>query len=94
MSTILFRIPSYLQTFAAGRGDVSVNSAARTVNEALAALWQAHPGLRDRVLTEQNQVRQHLNIFVGADNIRDLAGLATEVTDGCEITIVPNVSGG
>jgi molybdopterin synthase sulfur carrier subunit len=91
---ILFRIPTYLQTYTGGRGDVSVNSAARTVNDALAALWKAHPGLRDRVITEQNEVRQYLNVFVGAENIRDCKGLATEVKDGCEITIVPSVSGG
>ena len=91
---ILFRIPTYLRTYTRGCGEVAVGAPARTVNEALAALWKAHPGLRDRVLTEQNEVRQHLNIFVGADNIRDLQGLATEVNDGAEITIVPNVSGG
>jgi sulfur-carrier protein len=91
---ILFHIPTYLQTFTGGRGRVPVNAQVRSVNDALAALWKEHPGLRDRVLNEQNEVRQHLNIFVGADNIRDLAGLATAVKDGCEITIVPNVSGG
>ena len=91
---ILFHVPTYLQTFTGSRGNVSVNTEGRNVSDALAALWKAYPGLRDRVLTEQNEVRQHLNIFVGADNIRDLAGLATEVANGCEITIVPNVSGG
>jgi molybdopterin synthase sulfur carrier subunit len=91
---IRFHIPTYLRAFAGGRGIVAVDTPGRTVNEALAALWAAHPGLRDRVLTEQNEVRRHLNIFVGADNIRDLAGLASAVIDGCEITIVPNVSGG
>jgi molybdopterin converting factor small subunit len=39
-------------------------------------------------------VRQYLNIFVGAENIRDGKGLATEVKNGCEITILPSVSGG
>ena len=91
---ILFRVPTYLRTHTGGRGDVSVDAAARTVNEALAALWKIHPGLRDRVVTEQNEVRPYLNIFVGADNIRDRNGLATEVADGCEITILPSVAGG
>jgi molybdopterin synthase sulfur carrier subunit len=91
---IVFRVPTYLRTFSGGRGEVSVNADARTVDEAFAALWKAYPGLRDRVVTEQNEVRQYLNIFVGAENIRDLRGLATEVKDGCEITIVPSVAGG
>ena len=91
---IHFRVPTYLRTYADGRGEVAVTTAGPTVDDALASLWQAHPGLRDRVVTERNEVRQHLNIFVGADNIRDLQGLATEVSDGCEITILPSVSGG
>ena len=91
---IVFYVPTYLRTYADGRSEVPINTAGPTVNEALAALWKAYPGLRDRVVTEQNEVRQHLNIFVGADNIRDRSGLATEVKDGCEITILPSVSGG
>ena len=43
---------------------------------------------------EQVQVRQHVNIFVGDDNIRDCGGLAAPVHDGCEIMIVPNIAGG
>jgi molybdopterin synthase sulfur carrier subunit len=64
------------------------------VAEALAALWQAYPGLRDRVLTEQGEVRQHVNIFVAEENIRDHDGLAVVVKNGAVITIVPAVSGG
>jgi MoaD family protein len=91
---IVFHVPAYLRTHADGRKQISIGVPGRTVGEALAALWEKYPGLRDRVVTEQNEVRQHLNIFVGADNIRDLRGLGSEVTDGCEITIVPAVSGG
>ncbi len=71
-----------------------LNAAARTVGEVLTDLWKVCPGLRDRVVTEQGEVRQHLNIFVGEENIRDRNGLATAVMDGCEVTIVPSVSGG
>ena len=87
-------IPAYLRAYADGRSEIPINTAGQTVGEALAALWKVCPGLRDRVVTEQGEVRQHLNIFVGADNIRDRQGLATEVMDGCEITILPSVSGG
>jgi molybdopterin converting factor small subunit len=94
MSAVRFFLPTYLRAFADGCADVSVNVAGSSVNDALAALWKVHPGLRDRVVTEQDEVRQYLNVFVGAENIRDLRGLATEVKDGCEITIVPSVAGG
>ena len=94
MRVVRFVLSTYLQAFSGGRAEVSVNVQGLTVHEAFAALWKMHPGLQDRVVSEKNEVRQYLNVFVGADNIRDLRGLATEVKDGCEITIVPSVAGG
>ena len=94
MMAIHFYIPSYLQAYTDGRSQVPINAKARTVGEALSGLWAVCPGVRDRILTEQGEVRRHVNIFVGEENIRDCNGLATSVRDGCEITIVPSVSGG
>lgn len=91
---IKFLIPAYLRPHAGGHHAVEVATQAATVREALAALWKEYPGLRDRVLDEQGAVRQHVNIFVNVDNIRDIGGLAGRVPDGAEIMIVPNVSGG
>jgi molybdopterin converting factor small subunit len=62
--------------------------------DALLALWTVYPGVRDRVATEQGQVREHTNIFVGNENVRYTSGLASPVSAGCEISIVPAVSGG
>ena len=92
--TLTFLIPSYLRSCTGGRSRVEIAAPASTVGEALAALWQACPDLRDRVLTEQGEVRQHVNIFVGEENIRDCGGLAALLSDDCEIMIVPAVSGG
>jgi molybdopterin converting factor small subunit len=50
--------------------------------------------VRDRILTEQGEVRPHVNVFVGDQSIRDTGGLATPVPDGAEIAIIPAVSGG
>ena len=52
------------------------------------------PALTDRVLTEQGELRRHVNVFVGEESIRFLDGLATRVDDGATIMIVPAVSGG
>jgi len=62
--------------------------------DALEALARLHPGLRDRVVTEQGEVRPHVNVFVEDVNIRDARGLQTRVPEGCEIAILPAVSGG
>ena len=91
---IAFLIPGPLRTHSGGQSRVEIAIRAGTVQEALAALWSAYPGLRDRVLTEQGEVRQHINVFVGERNIRDCGGLTAPVPDGATITIVPAVSGG
>jgi len=49
------------------------------VRDALGELWRLYPGLRDRIVDEQGEVRQHVNIFVGGDAIRFTDGLATPV---------------
>lgn len=91
---ITFHIPGPLRAFSGGRSDVALNTTGATVGEALQALWAACPGMRDRVVTEQGQVREHINIFAGKENIRYTGGLATPVSPGMEISIVPAISGG
>ena len=91
---VTFHIPGALRDFTAGMSSVAVDVSAGTLGDALSALWVLHPGVRDRVFTEQQQLRQHINIFVGKENVRYTGGLATPVSDGCEVSIVPAVSGG
>ena len=91
---VTFHIPGTLREFTNGRSPVEVECSGGTVAEALFALWIAYPGVRDRVVNEQDQVRQHINVFVGNESIRYTGGLATPVTDGAFISIVPAVSGG
>jgi len=50
--------------------------------------------VRDRVLTETGEVREHVQLFVGFESIRFTGGLATAVPEDSEIHIVPAVSGG
>ena len=91
---ITIHIPGALRSFTDGRGEVILQANEGTVLDALQALWNAYPGLRDRVMTEQRQVREHINIFVGNEHIRYTGGLATPISAGSQISIVPAISGG
>jgi molybdopterin converting factor small subunit len=73
---------------------VPVEPSSPTVAGALESLWRAYPGIRDRLMNEQGQVREHINVFVGDEDIRYTGGLETPVRDGEQITIVPSISGG
>jgi molybdopterin converting factor small subunit len=77
-----------------GLGHVDVDTSGGTLLDALEALFAAYPGIRDRILTEQNEIRQHVNIFVGNTEARARAGLATPLGNDTEISIIPAISGG
>lgn len=91
---VTFNIPGPLRGFAAGRRQVEIGASAATLSEALEALWIVCPGMRDRVMTEQGQVREHVNIFLGNEDVRYLGGLKTKVPAEAEISILAAVSGG
>jgi sulfur-carrier protein len=91
---VTFHIPGALREFTAGLSDVKIEGSPTTLSEALSALWTLYPGLRDRIANEQGQVREHINIFIGDENIRYTGGLASPIPAGSEISIVPAVSGG
>ena len=92
---ITFHIPGGLRPLAAGANQVLIDRPpAATLRDALDALFARHPGLRDRVLTDQGEIREHVNLFVGNENSRYTGGLATTLGHASEITIVPAISGG
>jgi len=91
---VIVHIPGALREFTAGRSTVEIAFSTGTVADALTLLWTLHPGVRDRVVNEQGQVRQHINIFIGNENIRYTGGLASPVSESSQISIVPAVSGG
>lgn len=91
---VVFHIPAGLREFTSGHARVEIKGSPKSLNEALSILWTMHPGLRDRIMSEQGQVREHVNLFAGKENIRYTGGLATPIGPDCEISIVPAISGG
>jgi molybdopterin converting factor small subunit len=88
------RLPAILRDLPGSRATVELAGRFGSVSDALDALWREVPGVRDRVLTETGDVREHVQVFVGYESIRFTGGLATAVPEDVEIHIVPAVSGG
>lgn len=92
---VLFNIPGPLRDFTQNRSDVRIDvQAGADLLKTLQVLFAAYPGLRDRVLTEAGEVREHVNIFVANEDVRYTGGLATTIPPGVEVSIVPAISGG
>ncbi|MCU1275471.1 MAG: thiamine S protein [Bryobacterales bacterium] len=91
---VTFHIPGVLRAYTDGRSKVEIAGSPATVRDALQALWALYPGVRDRVASEEGQIRQHINVFVGNEDIRYTGGVATSLQDGAVISILPAISGG
>lgn len=90
--SVSVRIPTTLRTFTGGRSEVALEGT--DVRSVIANLDGAHPGLADRLLDEDGNLRRFVNVFVADDDIRFLDGLDTPVPDGAEVAIIPAVAGG
>lgn len=88
---VTVRLSGSLRDLAGGAADLPASGA--TVALVLDDLGQRYPGLRDRVLGSKG-VRRFLNIYVGAEDIRFLDGLATPLRGGESISIIPAFAGG
>ena len=92
--SVTFHIPGPLREFAEGHSQVEIANSPTNLAEALSALWMLYPGLRDRVATEQGEIREHINVFIGDEDVRFTGGLTSLISAGSEISIVPAISGG
>jgi sulfur-carrier protein len=89
--SILVKIPAQLRAVTDGEGEIEVEGT--TVGEALAAVFDEHDDLRERI-TEDGGLRRFVNVYVSGEDIRFRDGLETELSDGDEVTILPAVAGG
>ncbi len=85
------RIPTILRPFTAG--EKAVEGAGATLDELFADLESRHPGLRER-LVENDQLRRFVNVYLNDEDVRFLGGLAAPVVEGDHVTILPAVAGG
>jgi sulfur-carrier protein len=83
------RVASPLRSYTDGRAIVETGGA--TVREVLADLDRRYPGMRFRMIDEQDRIRRHIRIFVNGAQVRELSA-PLRATD--EVVIVQALSGG
>ena len=82
-------VPTPLRSYTGQQACVEAQGA--TVGELLADLNRRYPGMRFRMIDEQDTVRPHIRIFVNAEQVRDL-GAPLGPAD--EVQILQALSGG
>ncbi len=81
-------IPTPLRSYT---GEREVEASGPTLAAVLLDLDRRHPGIRFRMIDEQEQVRPHIRLFVNGEQVFDLSR-SLGATD--EVQIVQALSGG
>ena len=81
-------IPTPLRSYTEAREVVAEGA---TMGELLADLERRYPGIRFRMIDEQDRMRRHMRFFINGEQVFDL-GRTLKPTD--EIQIVQALSGG
>ena len=89
---VQIRIPTPLRKLTHDEEVVETN--AETISDAITDLENRYPGLQERLLDDDGQVRRFVNVYVNQEDIRFLKGEGTEVVEGDELSIVPAIAGG
>jgi sulfur-carrier protein len=82
-------IPSPLRSYTGGKEEVQARGA--TLAELLDDLDAAFPGIRFRMIDEQERIRVHIRLFVNRELARDLG---RALSDRDEVQILCALSGG
>ena len=91
-TNVLVLIPAPLRRYTSGEAKVTAGGA--TVAELISNLDATYPGIRDRIVENDGQIRRFVNVFVNGNNVRKLDGADTAIKDGDEVGIVPAMAGG
>jgi molybdopterin synthase sulfur carrier subunit len=86
------RIPTPLRKLTNNEEVVEVNSA--TIGEAITELQSRYPGIKERLVDDNGEVRRFVNVYVNEEDIRFLQNQNTPLKEGDEISIIPAIAGG
>lgn len=85
------RIPTILRTYTGGEKVVVADGS--SLQEVITNLDSTYAGIGDR-LVDESGLRRFVNVYVNDEDVRFLDGLATGISDGDSVTILPAVAGG
>ncbi len=71
-----------------------VKTDASTLAEAVDRLEADYPGIKERIVGDDGEIRRFVNIYVNGEDVRFLSNLSTALAASDEVSIVPAVAGG
>lgn len=90
--SVMVRIPGPLRKITDGADKVEMEG--ENLGELIGALEEQYPGMKERLLDENGELRYFVNLYLNNEDVRFLDGLDTPTKSGDELSIVPAVAGG
>ncbi len=90
--SVTVRIPGPLRRITNGAAKVQIEG--ENLGVLIGALEDQFPGMKERLLDENGELRYFVNLYLNNEDVRFLEGLQTAVSSGDEVSIVPAVAGG
>ena len=86
------KIPTPLRKLT--NNETSVDAVGKTIEQIVESLDSTYPGMRERLIDDNGDLRHFVNIYLNGEDIRYIDGLKSTVRDNDELSIVPAVAGG
>ena len=86
------RIPTPLRKLTDNQESIEIES--NTIGGAIDELEGKFPGIKERLVDEEGEIRRFVNVYVNEEDIRFLENQDTPLKEGDDINIIPAIAGG
>lgn len=90
--SVIVSIPTPLRNLTQNADTAEVE--AGTIEEMVEALERAYPGMKDRLMDGDGNLRRFVNFYLNGEDVRFLEDKRTVLKAGDEVSIVPAIAGG
>ena len=88
----VLRMPTPLRPYVEDQKEVKIS--ATSVGEALQELAGCYPQLKRHLFDDSNRLRPYVNLFLNGEDVRNLQGEDTPLSEHDTLMIVPSIAGG
>jgi MoaD family protein len=89
--SVTVSIPTILRTHTGGEKRVAADG--DTLQAVITDLENNYSGITEKIV-DGDKLHRFVNVYVNDEDVRFSGGLATEISDGDSVTILPAVAGG
>ena len=86
------KIPTVFRKFTDNEATVELEPG--TIADLIDQLGSRYPGMKEQLLTTDGELHRYVNVYVNDEDARYLDKLATQVSEGDKVSLLPSVAGG